>query len=122
MSANNIRTPEECAQAQLDAYNARDISGFSAVYSQDVELRDLSSGEVFCAGRPALDERYGKMFADHPELHCTLVHRTICGSFVMDEEHVVGLHPDMTVHAVATYEVENGFITKAWFVRERASA
>ena len=81
---------------------------------------DLASGESFVSGRPALIERYGPMFADHPDLHCSLVSRIVAHPFVIDEERVVGLRPDAEVHAVATYEVRKGLIQRAWFLREDA--
>ena len=112
------RTPEECAQAQLDAYNARDINAFAEIYASDVQLIDLASGEVFCQGRQALIDRYGPMFAQHPNLHCHLTSRIVAPPFVLDEEHVDGLRPNEQVHAVATYEVHHGEIVRAWFLRE----
>jgi len=114
------RTPEQCAQAQLEAYNARDIDAFAAVYADGVQLIDLATGSVFCDGRQALIDRYGPMFAEHPALHCELVSRIVAPPFVLDEERVSGLRPDTIVHAVATYEVRDGLITRAWFLREDA--
>lgn len=111
-------SPSELAQAQLDAYNARDIDAFCAVYADDVVLYDLVSGEATCTGLDAMRERYGKMFEQHPHLHCALVHRMVCGTMVIDEEHVAGLREDGIVHAIATYETSNGRITRAWFIRE----
>jgi hypothetical protein len=112
------RTPEECAQAQLDAYNARDIDAFAAVYHEHVELIDLKTGVPFCSDRDDLTARYGKQFAEHPLLHCELVDRIVCPPYVIDEERVTGLVADRTVHAVATYEVRDGYIMRAWFIRE----
>ena len=113
-------TPEHCAQAQLDAYNARNIDAFAQVYAENVQLMDLATGTVFCDGRQALIDRYGPMFAGHPELHCELVSRIVAPPFVLDEERVTGLRPDSVVHAVATYEVRHGQIVRAWFLREDA--
>ncbi len=118
MNTPTHRTPAECAQEQLDAYNARNIERFAAAYHPNVQLIDLASGEVFCNGIDALRSRYGVLFDSHPSLHCTLVSRIVCPPFVMDEEHVRGLLPDSVVHAVATYECNEGLITRAWFVRE----
>jgi len=120
MQDNDKRSPEWCAQEQLDAYNARDIDRFAAVYADDVELIDLVTGNVFCSGKAALRERYGKMFSDRTALHCVLVTRMVCGDVVYDEERVSGLLDNTDVHAVATYLVANGHIIKAWFVRERS--
>ena len=90
------------------------------MYHEDVQLIDLATNTVFCDGRDALIDRYGPMFEDHPDLHCTLVSRIVASPFVLDEEHVTGLRADGVVHAVATYEVRDGMIVRAWFLREEA--
>lgn len=118
LPTNHVRSPLECAQAQLDAYNARDIERFSEVYADDVELVDLATGDVFCRGIEDLHTRYGAQFARCPDLHCSLVSRIVCPPFVIDEEHVTGLNPAGLVHAVATYQCDNGKIIRAWFIRE----
>lgn len=114
----NDRTPEQCAQQQLDAYNARDIDAFAAVYANDIELIALPSGDVFCSGIEQLRARYAYQFEQHPLLHCKLVSRIVCPPFVIDEEDVGGLRADGNVHAVATYECRGGKIIRAWFLRE----
>ena len=111
----------DAAQAQLEAYNARNIDAFAVVYTDDVQLIDLSSGNVFCNGIGELRLRYGRQFAEHPELHCHLVHRIVCPPFVIDEEQVAGLVEGSIVHAVATYECRNGKIARAWFIREMSA-
>ena len=116
------RTPAECAQEQLDAYNARDIEAFATVYADDIQLIALPLGEVFCNGIHELRERYGKQFELHPHLHCKLLSRIECAPFVIDEEEVSGLSSAGLVHAVATYECRNGKIVRAWFIREEASS
>lgn len=110
-------TPEEAAQAQLDAYNARNINAFADVYADDVQLLTLKTGEAFCTSKKELRLRYAPMFERCTELHCHLVSRTICGNIVIDEECVTG-QTDVEIHAVAIYEVINGLICRAWFVRE----
>ncbi len=105
------------AQAQLEAYNARDIDAFARAYTDDVELVDLSTGTVFCHGIDELKSRYGRQFSEHPDLHCRLVSRIICPPYVIDEEDVSGLAPSGLVHAVATYECRDGKISRAWFLR-----
>jgi len=83
-----------------------------------VQLVDLATGVVFCQNKQHVINRYGRMFDEHPDLHCELVHRIVAPPFVIDEERVRGLRPDSIVHAVATYEVHNGVIRRAWFLRE----
>lgn len=107
------------AQGQLDAYNNRDIEEFCRWYTDDVQLITLKDNEVFCNGKSEMRERYGKMFESMPSLHCELLNRIVCGNFAFDEESVTGLASDAIVHAVAIYEVRDGLIAKAWFVREK---
>jgi hypothetical protein len=113
-------TPTECVQAQLDAYNARDIDRFCAEFSDDVRTYDLTTGATLLEGAAAFRQRYDELFRSNPGLHCTLVNRIVCGHIVIDEEHVRGVLPnDGIIHAVATYEVTGDRITRVWFVREQ---
>ena len=81
-------------------------------------MRSFPAGTVLMAGREAMRERYTRLFADHPDLHCDLVHRVEHERFVIDHEHVTGMKDDEVVHAVALYEVEDGLIKNVWFLRE----
>ena len=111
-------TPEQAAQAQLDAYNARDIDAFLAPYAADVVLARLPGDEAFARGHDEMRAIYGKMFADSPELHCRLVHRICHERFVVDHEDVTGIAGrDDRVGAVAIYEVVDGLIAKARFLK-----
>ena len=119
MNKTDNSDARRAAQGQLDAYNNRDIEDFCRWYTDDVQLITLENNEVFCNGKIAMRERYSKMFENMPLLHCELLNRVVCGDFAFDEESVTGLVSDTAVHAVAIYEVRNGLIAKAWFVREK---
>ncbi|MHC4954219.1 MAG: nuclear transport factor 2 family protein [Planctomycetota bacterium] len=110
-------TPEKAAQAQLDAYNARDIEAFLKPYSADVVLARLPGDEPFARGHDEMRAIYGKLFADAPELHCRLLHRIVHDRFVVDHEDVSGFPGGKRVGAVAIYEVIDGRIAKAWFLK-----
>ena len=112
-----MRAPEEAAQAQLDAYNARDIDAFVEAYHPDIELARLPSGEVFVRGHARLRELYGKLFASAPDLRCRLLNRVVHDRFVVDHEDVTGLPGRERVGAVAIYEVEDGLIRRGWFLK-----
>lgn len=111
-------TCEQLAQAQLEAYNAHDVDAFASVYSDDVQLLDLSTGSRFCSGIEELRELYTRRFTEKPTMHCRLISRIVCPPFVIDEEDVTGLIDGQNVHAVATYECCDGKICRAWFLRE----
>ena len=103
-------------QAQLDAYNARDIDAFMACYADDVIIED-ADGNIISQAQEPMRARYGAMFAQYPELHCTLVTRVRIGDHVIDEEHVTGRVPNL-VHAVAIYRLAaDGRIARVRFLR-----
>ena len=108
-------TPEQAAQAQLDAYNARDIDAFLLPYHPDVELARLPGNEVFARGHPQMRAIYADLFARTPDLHCRLRNRVCHDRFVVDHEEVTGGKEPKG--AVAIYEVVDGLIVRAWFLR-----
>lgn len=107
-------TPVALAQAQLDAYNARDIDAFCACFSDEVEVRSFPSGELLFAGMDAFRERYARRF-ESPGLHAEVVRRIAKDQVVIDEEHVVGIG-EAPVHAVAMYHCGASHIEAVWFV------
>ncbi|MGQ0612875.1 MAG: nuclear transport factor 2 family protein [Planctomycetaceae bacterium] len=112
-----MQTPEEAAQRQLDAYNARDLDAFLEVYDRDAEVRDLASGGLLMSGRETMRARYAELFDASPRLQCTLRSRIAHGAFVIDQEEVAGMRGGPPVEAVAIYEVREGSIRRVWFAR-----
>ena len=106
---------ESVVQAQLDAYNARDIDAFIATYADDVKLFELPD-KLLSEGTTTMRERYGKLFKDE-RLHATIVNRIVMGDTVVDYERVRLTSPQgpATLEAIAIYEVRDGKITKVWF-------
>ena len=108
-------TPEAVVQAQLEAYNARDIDAFIATYADDVKLFELPE-KLLSEGTATMRDRYGKLFKDE-RLHATVVNRIVMGDTVVDHERVRLTLPQgpATVEAIAIYEVRDGKITQVWF-------
>ncbi len=113
-------SPAGAAQRQLDAYNARDLDAFLAAYTPECTVRAFPSGEVLMQGQDAMRERYGALFANHPDLSCHLLSRVVHEHVAIDHEEVTGLREGETVYAVAMYEVRDGLIHNVWFVRDDA--
>ena len=61
--------------------------------------------------------RFESRFAE-PNLHAQLVKRMVCGATVIDQEIVTRTFPEGAgrIELVAIYEVQNGRITRAWFI------
>lgn len=107
--------PEDYAQRQLDAYNARDLERFVAQYTDDVEVYRLPSTEPVLVGKAAFAEHYRTQRFHLPNLHAELVNRMVFGNKVIDHERVTGLGAE-TQEVAAIYEVTPQGIGKVWFV------
>ncbi len=109
-----MRTPEQAAQWQLDAYNRRDINGFMGVYAEDVQVFRPPQEAPVLQGAKAMREHYaGKRF-NLPLLNAQLLNRMVFGNTVIDHERVTGL-PEGDMEAAAVYEISAGLIQKVWF-------
>lgn len=106
---------EQVVQAQLEAYNARDLDAWLDTYSEDAEQFMLHMGSL-AKGRQAIRRRMEERFRD-PALHARLVHRTTMENIVVDHELVTRTFPDglNVVEMICIYEVRAGKIVKASF-------
>lgn len=106
---------EQVVQAQLEAYNARDLDAWLDTYSEDAEQFMQHMGSL-AKGRQAIRQRMEERFRD-PALHARLVHRTTMENIVVDHELVTRTFPDglAIVEMICIYEVRAGKIVKASF-------
>ncbi|HSH38064.1 MAG TPA: nuclear transport factor 2 family protein [Chthoniobacterales bacterium] len=106
---------EAVVQAQLEAYNARDIDAFLVTYAEDAQLFELPD-KLLARGSSQLRERYTKRFAN-TRLHAEIVKRIVLGDTVVDHERVRMTLPEGpgTLETIAIYEVRDGKITTVWF-------
>lgn len=102
-------------EAQLEAYNARDVERFVACFTDDVLVED-AAGARLMTGRAAFRESYAAMFAASPALHCRVVSRLRAGPFVVDEERVSG-RGQGELHVIVVYTVRDGLIAHVRILR-----
>lgn len=118
------KRPEEkaaaaAAEAQLVAYNARDIDAFCRCYADDVEVFMLGGPAAGpdLTGIAAFRARYDGAFKREPRVHCAIEHRHVFGKFATDYEHLTGFKDGREVRAVAIYETEGERIRRVWFLK-----
>jgi len=109
-------TPEDLAQQQLNAYNARDIDAFLAPYADDVEIYNFPN-ELRSKGIEAMRENYAGFFKRAEDLHCELVNRIVQGNTVIDQERVIVRRGEPPIEAIAVYKIEGGKIARVYFIR-----
>ncbi|SFB36249.1 hypothetical protein SAMN04515620_15124 [Collimonas sp. OK607] len=108
-------SPLSIVQAQLDAYNAKDIDALLMTYATDAE-QYLLHGEMLARGHEQMRARFLARFTE-PDLHAALVSRTIMENVVIDHEIVTRNLPEGvgSVEMLCIYEIANGRIQKASF-------
>ena len=107
---------EQVVQAQLDAYNARDLQAWLATYAEDASQYE-HPGRLLARGHAAMGERIAVRFTD-PHLQARLISRRMIGSSVIDHEEVSRRYEKGLGRAemLAVYEVRDGLIQAATFV------
>ncbi len=108
-------SPLSVVEAQLDAYNAKDIEALLKTYAPDAEQYTLH-GALLAKGREELRARFLSRFAE-PDLHAKLLSRVVVGNVVVDFECITRNFPEGrgTLEVLCIYEIFNGRIQKASF-------
>ncbi len=108
-------SPVAVIQAQLDAFNAKDLDALMATYAPDAQQYVLH-GELLAQGHDVLRARYAIRFAE-PDLHARLVSRACIGNMVVDAEIITRNFPEGvgTLEMLCVYEVVDGKIVRASF-------
>ncbi len=96
-------------QAQVDAYNARDIDDFVAAYDPGVVFTD-ASGLPIMSGSEVIRDEYGALFEASPDLHAEIVARVRTGDWTVDHERVA--RGGETRELLVAYQVADGLITR----------
>jgi hypothetical protein len=101
-------------QKQLDAYNARDIDTFMAMWSDDAQLF-AHPATLLANGAAEIRERHLARFAE-ANLFGKLICRMEVGDMVVDREVVTRSFPEGPgrVDVIMIYQVSGNKICKAW--------
>lgn len=115
-----LMTAEEVVQANLDAYNKRDINKFISYFSEDIILVNFADGSVTANGISAIKATYDPYFKASPNLHSKILKRTIFGNKVIDHEYITGRYGnEEALELVLIYEVKDQKINRITVIREK---
>jgi len=106
--------PESIVQQQLDAYNARDLARFVALFAPDVKVYRPPAAEPTLVGHEALAAHYASKRFNNLRLRAELLNRIVLGAKVFDHERIHGVEP-APFEVVAVYEVMDGQIQTVFF-------
>ena len=112
--------PSAVVQAQLDAYNAKDLDRLLATYAADADAdaeQFTLHRELLAKGHDELRARCAASFVE-PDLHARLLSRTVVGTVVVDVKGITRNFPEGlgSVEMLCINEVADGLIHKASFV------
>ena len=116
-SCKGADTPEAVVQAQVDAYNSHDVSGFASCYAEDATIRDLSGKRPELHGRDSIRDRYQFLKQRPAGFGVDIIKRVVNGPIVVDVErpHDLPAGTPQPPDSIAIYEVRNGMIVNVWF-------
>ena len=108
-------SPAAVVQAQLEAYNAKNLDALMQTYAPDARQYALH-GELMAHGHEQMRPRFAERFAE-PDLHARLLSRSVMGNFVTDLELITRNFPEGlgTLEMLCVYEVVGGRIVRASF-------
>ena len=106
-------SPEALVQAQLEAYNQRDITTFVAQFSDDVCIYRPPATAPVIQGKAAFRDFYQNERFNLPNLHAEIVSRMVVGNKVVDHERISGIR-DEPFEVMVVFEVNNGLIQAMW--------
>jgi hypothetical protein len=113
---DNSINAERIVQRQLEAYNARDIDAFMAMWASDAQYFEHPS-KLLASGASEIRARHIVRFKES-NLFGQLIKRMVVGNKVVDQEVVTRTFPEGTgrIDVIAIYEVKEDKIANAWFI------
>ncbi len=116
---NAQKTAEQIVQANLDAYNNRDIESFMSYISDEIEMYEFDSQKQTVKGADACRKIYTELFEVSPKLHSTILKRIVFDNKVIDHEYIVGRRgSDTAIELVLIYEVKEEKIFRISVMRK----
>ncbi|MDT9000426.1 nuclear transport factor 2 family protein [Paucibacter sp. APW11] len=107
-------SPAALAQAQLDAYNAKDLDAFCACYAENVGVWRMPAEAPTLVGMAAFRERYASGPFAQPGVRAEVAQRIVLGDKVLDHEIVHG-RGDTPEALLVVYHCSGGLISKVYF-------
>ncbi len=97
-------------------YNAGDADGVAACFSQDVQEYN-HGGELIRTGSAAIAENYRRLFAEFPQNHAEVLHRSAFTDKVIDHERVRRATDAAPFDVVVVYTLKNGAVVRTEYVK-----
>jgi hypothetical protein len=117
--ADDAMSAQLIVQRQMEAYNRRDVDEFCSYFAADAVTRLYENDEQLAVGSEEIRALYAQRFAENPRLQLTVQARMTLDNVVIDRELISGFDGGVTIEALAIFEIRNGLIQRASFVRRQ---
>ncbi|MCB0356522.1 MAG: nuclear transport factor 2 family protein [Bdellovibrionales bacterium] len=115
MSLN--RKPLDTVNAQVEAYNNRDLELFLSFYAENIKItmEDQESPQV--TNLEQLANQFDSLFRNSPELHAEIISERVEGESIIHQEQITGRagFEGKSITVNAEYKLENGLIKSVYF-------
>jgi hypothetical protein len=111
-------SPTGTVARHIELFNAHDLEGFLALFSEDLEVSEVPAGSEPPFGKARLRELYAARFKANPDLHASAEAQMVSGSFVIQKEKIKGRAGKPPLEAVAIYQVKDGKIVRMWGLKD----
>ncbi|HMN31322.1 MAG TPA: nuclear transport factor 2 family protein [Caldilineaceae bacterium] len=117
--AADAMSAQMIVQRQMEAYNRRDVDEFCSYFAPDAVTRLYENDQLLAVGSEELRALYARRFAENPNLQLTVQSRMVLDNVVIDRELISGFDGGVTIEALAIFEIHNGLIQRASFIRRQ---
>lgn len=107
-------SPAGTVGRQIELFNAHDLEGFLALFSEELEVAALPGGTIPPSGKARLRELYAARFAANPDLHASAEAQLVSGDYVIQRERIKGRVGKPNLEALVIYQVKAGLIVRMW--------
>jgi len=110
---------DEIIQAQVNAYNERNLTKMMTFFADDIQLFDFADSEPLVKGITGVEKLYQNVFDHSPNLHAEILNRIVFDDKVIDQERVITHEGGVATEVVVIYELAHGLITKVYFIQKK---
>lgn len=102
--------------ALVERYNKRDAHGVAALFAPGCE-EYAHPGTLLRTGPQSIADNYVKVFAEFPQNHAEVLHRSAFGDKVIDHERVRRTPDGEPFEVIVIYTIKDGAIIRTDYVK-----
>lgn len=110
---------DEIIQAQVNAYNERNLVKMMTFFADDIQLFDFAESKPLVKGIAGVEKLYQNVFDHSPNLHAEILNRIVFDDKVIDQERVITHQGGVATEVVVIYELAHGLISRVYFIQEK---